>query len=98
MNTRELNKAFKKAVEKVRNYTEPLPADLLLRLYAYYKIATKNNASPRSKNPLINAFKTNALFQARNVDEKEAKERYVDLVDHYLNTIAITNLQDFDKK
>ena len=42
MKSEKLNKDFKAAVEFVNNYTEPLPADLLLKLYAYYKIANKN--------------------------------------------------------
>lgn len=79
MNTKNLDKAFKEAVEKINNHTEPIPADLLLRLYAYYKIATKDSSSPKSRRPLINAFKTNALFQARNITEKEAKESYIAL-------------------
>ena len=88
MKSKELNKAFTEAVEKMNNYTAPLPADLLLRLYAYYKIATKDNSSPKSKRPLINAFKINALFQARNVTEKEAKEKYIALVEEYFKTKA----------
>lgn len=83
MEKKDLDKEFKAAVEKVNNYTDPLPADLLLRLYAYYKIATKDNSSPKSKRPLINAFKTNALFQAQHVTEEEAKENYIDLVKNY---------------
>jgi len=38
---------FAKAVEFMNNYTEPMPADLLLKLYAYYKIANKNYKKPR---------------------------------------------------
>lgn len=83
MKTKDLDKTFKEAVDKMNNYTEPLPADLLLRLYAYYKIATKDNSSPKSRRPLINAFKINALFQARNVSEEEAKENYIILVKDY---------------
>lgn len=77
----ELERKFKEAVITVNNYTKPLPADLLLKLYAYYKIANKNYNNPGSKKPLINAFKTNALFQAKNISEKEAKEKYIALVD-----------------
>ena len=86
MNTTPLDTAFREAVEKINNYTEPLPADLLLRLYAYYKIATRNESPPNSKNSLINAFKTNALFQAREVSEVEAKTQYVQLVNDYFKT------------
>ena len=81
-----LDEKFREAVEKVNNYTDPLPADLLLRLYAYYKIANKNYSNPASKKPLINAFKTNALFQAKNVGETEAKEKYIKLVNTYIDS------------
>lgn len=77
----ELNKKFQEAVDFVSSYTQPLPADLLLKLYAYYKIANKNFNNPGSKTPLINAFKVNALIQAQNIDRKEAMINYVDLVD-----------------
>lgn len=79
-----LQLAFKDAVDFVSNYSEPLPADLLLKLYAYYKIANKNYNNPGSKTPLINAFKANALIQAQNISRKEAMENYIALVDKEL--------------
>ncbi|WP_350287812.1 acyl-CoA-binding protein [uncultured Croceitalea sp.] len=75
-----LYKQFEEAVTFVNNYTEPIPADLLLKLYAYYKIANKNYDNPGSKTPLINAFKANALIQAQNIDRKEAMQQYIALV------------------
>ncbi len=71
---------FQKAVAFISNYTDPLPPDLLLKLYAYYKIANKNYDNPGSKTPLINAFKANALIQAKNLGPEEAMEKYVILV------------------
>ncbi|NAS29617.1 acyl-CoA-binding protein [Flavobacteriaceae bacterium R38] len=82
----ELDLKFQEAVDKINNYTQPLPADLLLKLYAYYKIANKNFSNPGSKKPLINAFKTNALFQAKNISEREAKEKYIELAKYILDT------------
>ncbi len=82
---KELNEKFEKAVEKVSNYLEPLPADLLLKLYAYYKIATKNYKNPGSKKPLINAFKANALFQAKSISEEKAKKEYIKLVNKLID-------------
>ena len=76
-----LHKDFEKAVNTVNEYTDPLPADLLLKLYAYYKIANENYDHPGSKTPLINAFKANALIQAQNVTSKEAMKNYIKLVD-----------------
>ncbi len=74
---------FKEAVTLINSYQEPFPADLLLRLYAYYKKATNNYKSPRGKKPMITAFKTNALFQIKSVTPDEAKRIYIDLVNNY---------------
>ena len=83
MTSEELDVAFKKAVNSINEHNEPFPADLLLRLYSYYKVATKDQETPSSRTPLINAFKTNALFQTQGLSEEEAKEFYIECVDHY---------------
>ncbi|WP_460218294.1 acyl-CoA-binding protein [Psychroserpens sp. MEBiC05023] len=83
MTSEELDIAFKDAVARINAHTEPFPADFLLRLYAYYKKATNNYGRPSSSKPIINAFKTNALFQVQDVSEDEAKRIYIDLVDNY---------------
>ena len=75
-----LHSDFKKAVEFVNEYTDPLPADLLLKLYAYYKIANQNFNHPGSKTPLINAFKANALIQAQHLSTEQAMQNYIGLV------------------
>ena len=71
---------FLEAVDIVNTYTRPLPADLLLKLYAYYKIANQNFSNPGSKTPLINAFKANALIQARDMEPDQAMREYIALV------------------
>ncbi len=80
MKKETLRKNFEEAVDFLNSYTEPLPADLLLKLYAYYKIANKNYNNPGSKTPLINAFKANALIQAKNISREEAMKEYIKLV------------------
>ena len=80
MKNHKIKSDFLEAVQQVNNYQKPLPADLLLKLYAYYKIANKNYNNPGSKTPLINAFKANALIQAQNIDREEAMKLYVNLV------------------
>ncbi len=80
MTNDKLHIKFAKAVEFINNYTEPLPADVLLKLYAYFKIASENKNNPGSKTPLINAFKANALIQAKNMDQKAAMRNYIKLV------------------
>ncbi len=83
MTSEELDINFRAAVESINEHTEPFPADFLLRLYAYYKRATDDQDLPSSNNPLISAFKTNALFQTKNLSSDEAKELYVEAVNHY---------------
>lgn len=80
MKTKKLHTDFEKAVGFVNTYAEPLPADLLLKLYAYYKIANRNYDNPASDTPLINAFKANALIQAKKMGREEAMREYVKLV------------------
>ncbi|TNJ45739.1 acyl-CoA-binding protein [Tamlana fucoidanivorans] len=83
MGKSKLDIEFEQAVERVNAHKDPFPADTLLKLYAYYKKATNDYGKPRSKKPIINAFKTNALFQAKGISEKEAKQSYIDLVNNY---------------
>ncbi|MDO6473035.1 acyl-CoA-binding protein [Maribacter sp. 1_MG-2023] len=77
---KKLRIEFEETVALVNNFTEPIPADILLKLYAYYKIANANFNNPGSKTPLINAFKANALIQAKNMSKKKAMQSYIDLV------------------
>jgi len=83
MTRSDLDIEFQKAVDSINNHTEPFPADVLLRLYAYYKRATNDEDRPSGKKPLINAFKTNALFQTQHLTMDEAKELYIDTVKQY---------------
>jgi len=83
MTNETLDIEFKDAVKRVNAHTEPFPADTLLRLYAYYKKATNDYGRPSSSKAIINAFKTNALFQAKDISEEEAKRIYIDLVNDY---------------
>ena len=83
MSKESLDKEFREAVKRVNDHTEPFPADFLLRLYAYYKRATNDYGRPSSKRPIINAFKTNALFQVKKISPKKAKKEYINLVNTY---------------
>ncbi|MAM27803.1 MAG: acyl-CoA-binding protein [Flavobacteriaceae bacterium] len=83
MTSKALDIAFQKAVQSINEHTEPFPADVLLRLYAYYKRATNSEGRPSGGNPLISAFKTNALFQNRDMTQDEAKQAYIDAVNQY---------------
>jgi len=83
MNSEALDIEFNDAVNRINAHGESFPADLLLRLYAYYKRATNNYERPSSRKPIINAFKANALFQVQDITEDEAKQNYIDLVNNY---------------
>lgn len=83
MSKTKLDIDFEDAVNRVNSHTEPFPADFLLRIYAYYKKATNDYGRPSSRKQIINAFKTNALFQIQNITEEEAKEKYIELVNNY---------------
>ncbi|WP_432412946.1 acyl-CoA-binding protein [Rasiella sp. SM2506] len=83
MNSEELNIAFLKAVQSINEHNEAFPADVLLRLYAYYKKATNSEDSSSGSNPIISAFKTNALFQTKDLSEDQAKEAYINAVTQY---------------
>lgn len=83
----ELNQEFDNAVARINEHKEPFPADILLRLYAFYKIATRDYGTPGSRTPLINAFKANALFQIKDMDIAEAKRNYVECVNNYFDAI-----------
>ncbi|MFS4457270.1 acyl-CoA-binding protein [Maribacter sp. 2304DJ31-5] len=80
MKKKKLYIDFQQAVDFANNYKHPIPADILLKLYAYYKIANKNYSNPGSKTPLINAFKANALIQAQDISTEQAMKKYIKLV------------------
>lgn len=84
MNPDVLDIEFREAVKSINNHEQPFPADILLKLYAYYKKATNDYSRPSSGKAIINAFKTNALFQVEDITQDEAKQRYIDLANTYL--------------
>lgn len=86
MSKKNLRSDFEAAVSFVNEYEAPIPADILLKLYAYYRVAHKNYKNPGSKTPLINAFKANALIQAKNLSREEAMKAYIKLVKKELMT------------
>lgn len=53
----------------------------MLKLYALYKIATKNQENPSGDKPLISAFKVNALFQAKHINIETAILEYIAIVE-----------------
>ena len=84
MNCEVLDIEFREAVNSINSHKDPFPADTLLKLYAYYKKSTNDYSQPSSGKAIINAFKTNALFQVEDITQDQAKQRYIDLANNYL--------------
>ncbi|MFY7671664.1 acyl-CoA-binding protein [Tenacibaculum sp. MEBiC06402] len=79
-----LDEQFNEAFKKASTTKQKLAPDVLLRLYAYYKQATRGdnfsfNANT-SEEDLKNAFKFNAWAQLKGMNEEEAKKHYIELV------------------
>jgi acyl-CoA-binding protein len=84
MDSEALDIEFREAVDSINSHQEPFPADVLLKLYAYYKKATNDYSRPSSSKAIINAFKTNALFQVEDITQYQAKQQYIKLANTYL--------------
>ena len=87
---KDLEKRFETAYLKASAIQQSdLPPDIMLRLYAYYKLGTKDSpqfsSSKGHRFDVRNAFKFNAWMQLKGVSIKEAKEEYIRIVE------AITN-------
>ncbi|WP_372744769.1 acyl-CoA-binding protein [Lutibacter sp.] len=81
-----LDKEFEEAYNIAATTKIKLPPDIMLQFYAYYKQALKGNnyEEPSGDIELRNAFKLNAWFQLNHLTEKEAKQKYIELVNKYL--------------
>lgn len=78
---KNLNDSFKEAVKIASKLKEKLPQDTMLRLYAYYKQATKtDNFYMNARGGIKNAFKFNAWVQLKGMKEKDAKKAYIKLI------------------
>lgn len=89
MGTEKLNAAFKEACQRASNTTLRFPPDLMLQFYAYYKHATEEDTThihdqSGDRNELVSAFKTNSLFQIKDLTRDEAKQCYIDLVNKHI--------------
>ena len=85
MTEKDLDIAFNEAFTKASTEEQSLvPPDLQLHLYAYYKRAIDepyvNNRSFES-NDLRSAFKMNALIQVQSLTRKEAKKKYIEIIE-----------------
>lgn len=84
--TSKLDIQFNEAFQRISETEQSLPPDILLRLYAYYKQATKANKLlyNSNENNLRSAFKFNARMQLQGMSEDEAKQEYINLTNQIL--------------
>ncbi len=82
----DLDTLFSDAFSRANSTKKKFAPDIQLRLYAYYKQATKgdNFSFNNDDDNLKNAFKFNAWIQLKGMDENEAKENYIELVNSIL--------------
>ncbi len=80
---------FTRAYEMACSSDIKLPPDIMLHLYAYYKKAThhEGNYTPKNQDDLRNGFKANALLQVDNLTKKEARDRYIEMVEKYIGEV-----------
>ena len=84
-----LKERFNKAVKMALDM-KPLPPDVMLEFYAYYKQATKGDHFSFNANigeDLRSAFKFNAWTQLRGISPKKAQKEYIKLVEKHTNQI-----------
>jgi len=83
-----LKERFDKAV-MIASQMPPLPPDIMLSFYAYFKHATKSDRfgfnTKIEKEDLKSSFKFNALTQLRGICPKKAKKEYIKLVEEHTN-------------
>lgn len=85
-----LQERFNKAVT-IASRMEPLPPDIMLEFYAYFKQATKGdhfsfNAN-QNQDDVRSSFKFNAWMQLKGISPKNAKVEYIKLVEQHTNQI-----------
>ena len=81
MTTQELHIKFEEAFREVSQANQEFPPDVLLKFYALYKQATKEQrlSSQDGEHELVSAFKMNAMLQVKHLSVDEAKIAYIEL-------------------
>ncbi|MDR2221257.1 MAG: acyl-CoA-binding protein [Flavobacteriaceae bacterium] len=83
----DLDKKFNEAYMRISEEAKNLAPDVMLRIYAYYKQATKGLSHKdfeTMSNDLKKAFKFNAWTQVSHLTQEEAKEEYIKLANKIL--------------
>jgi diazepam-binding inhibitor (GABA receptor modulator, acyl-CoA-binding protein) len=86
MTSEAIDKEFLEAYERASKTNQKFPPDIMLLFYAYYKQATEQEGiyTPSGEDDVRSAFKINALLQIKGMSTKEAKKRYIELVNEHI--------------
>tara|TARA_X000000950_G_C13415127_1_gene457754 strand:+ start:135 stop:401 length:267 start_codon:yes stop_codon:yes gene_type:complete len=71
---------FEIAVAWVTENFMSIPKDDLLRLYSFFKVANGMRHEPNNRQPIVSAFKVNAIMQVTHLSSDRAKKEYMALV------------------
>jgi len=84
LDVKKIDELFEEALQKATEITYPLPIDVRLQLYAYYKQATQEpiNTTSSNEHELVNSFKMNAWMQVRQMSVEQAKIEYIKQIDY----------------
>lgn len=84
MSDNELDIRFKSAYQKSSAFKGKVPQDVMLKLYALYKIGLNETLlNSNQQQDMVSAFKANAMFQFSHYSPNECKEFYINLVEEY---------------
>lgn len=84
MNNSELDIAFEKAFEKSSAFKGKVPQDVMLKLYALYKIGlNETRLNSHQQQDTVSGFKANAMFQFSQYTPDECKALYIELVNDF---------------
>lgn len=83
----DLDRQFREATERYRHLRN-VSGDVMLEAYALFKQVTEGDVT--GERPGFNEFAERAKYDARaklaGIDPDEARKRYIELVDHILET------------
>ena len=83
----DLDIAFRAAFSEVSKLKEAVAPDIMLKFYAYNKLANFVGNSPHyDKLDVRNAFKINAWMQIKDMSSEDAKHEYIKLAKSIIKT------------
>ena len=84
----KIDAEFREAYDKASRTRQKFPPDIMLLFYAYYKQATETSGiyTPSGELDIRSAFKLNALLQVKGLSVREAKLKYIEMVNRHIQS------------